>query len=726
MSLCRWAYTPTPTPATEFFTKRVQLISFFLQFCQIKLEDSVTCQNYNLPQSLLKTICHSTCRSKGKTKTSLSQNEANEEAIRILDISISDRSLPSGMPAEKQQYGATDRDTYAGIPRENSVNKLDCPMEGEICTMNSSHWALALICLIQGYSSANEWGVSLPTTLNALEGTSVIFNCSFQYPGTRTSGINAMWLQFPCHENSDKLYMSNEQPPDSGIEFIGNLTQNNCSLRINAVQKKHSNTFCFRFVLPERNKWTGKPGLHLTVYARPKTPFISPSELVEGVTTKLNCSSSNIDEKAMIRLKWYGLPNQAAEQCNDNPRVVSSCLRFIPSYQDHNKIVKCSVTYSVFSYSDEANITLNVSYAPKNVTIQVDNGSELAIKEGDKVSLTCTSNSNPKATYSWYKREDEKGEARRIDASKGTLSFQTIASGDSGFYSCKAANHVGNNTSETLEIRVQYAPKNVTIQVVNGFQMDVKEGGKLSLLCTSNSNPEATYTWYKREESNGQTRSLSAVKGILTFQHVSRSDSGFYSCTATNYIGSGSSDDLEIYVQSSTILKFAIAGSLGGIGFLLAIVLWTRRKDLFKGKKPEINSQPDLQHEKPDTKQSNQTNNSTTNVIYDNTCMSESPGNEWETLRKNPANTLVYASVQFNNKYKDLDQENSHLRQVKPGSTQQSQATQSIDSAVYENVDKYKPSSEGTSIIREEPEDAVQYACVVFKDKLLDPKAAIH
>ncbi|XP_020385462.2 B-cell receptor CD22-like [Rhincodon typus] len=673
--------------------------------------------------------------------------------------------------------------------------------------MNTSHWTLAFICLIQGYSSANMWGVSIPTTLNALEGTSVTFNCSFWYPGIRASRIIAMWLQNLCHEDSDKLYMSEEQRPDSGVEFIGNLTQGNCSLRINAVQKKHNNIFCFRFVIPHRDRWTGLPGLQLTVYARPKKPIISPSELVEGVTTNLNCSSSNIDEKTKTRLNWYGLADLTAEQCNDNTRVLSSCIRFIPSYQDHNKIVKCSVTYSVFSYSDEANITLNVSYAPKNITIRVDNGSELAIKEGDKVSLTCTSNSNPEATYSWYKSEDEKGETRRINASKGTLSFQSIASGDSGFYSCKAANHIGNNMSETLEIRVQYAPKNITIQVVNGSQLEVKEGGKLSLLCTGNSNPEATYTWYKREESNGQTRSLSAVKGTLTFQYVSRSDSGFYSCTATNYIGSGSSDDLEIYVQykpvevkisrtrmsfscmakanplaqitwnftgnikpvttgnltnstltlktmsricvscqarnkhgvvysdeqctnvketSAAILKFAIGGSLGGIGFLLAIVLWIRRKDLFKGKKPEINSQPALQCEKLDTKQSNQANISTTNVVYDNIRTSESPGNELQTLRKNPANTLVYASIQFNNKSKDLDPENSHLRQVKPGSTQQNQVTESIDSAVYGNVGEYKPSSEETSIIRKEPEDDVQYACVVFKNTPLDPKTAIH
>ncbi|XP_060692677.1 B-cell receptor CD22-like isoform X1 [Hemiscyllium ocellatum] len=759
--------------------------------------------------------------------------------------------------------------------------------------MTTSHWTLALIvlCLIQGCLSTNEWGVSVLGPLPALEGSSAIFNCSFWYPGTLQPARNiiAIWLKDPCLEGSEELYNSNNPNRDPDVEWIGNLDQKNCSLRIKDVQKKRNHIFCFRFIIANKNKWTGKPGLRLIVYARPRTPVISPLELVEGVTTNLKCSSSNIDEKTKPSLKWYGLPDQSAEQCSKDPTVLSSCLRFTPSYQDHNKIINCSVTYSAFAYSDEASITLNVSYAPKNVTIrgdkgseltiregnqlslmctsnsnpeamyswhkreeesgetrlingskgtlsfqsitsshsgfysctaanhvgsntsktleiqvqyapknvtiQVDKGSELTIREGNKLSLMCTSDSNPEAMYSWHKREEESGETRLINGSKGILSFQSITSSDSGFYSCTAANHVGNSTSKTLEIQVQYAPKNVTIQVVDGSHLEVKEGDKISLVCTSNSNPEATYTLYKREESNDQTSALSNVKGTLTFQHISRSDSGFYSCTATNYIGNVTLNDLEIYVQykpgevnvsrvgmsfscmaqanplaqitwnytgnikpvitgnlttstltlrtmsricvscqarnkhglvhsneqctnvkesSTGILAFAIAGSLVGIGLVLAIVLWIRRKDLFKGKKSENNSQQGML----DLQQGNETTISNSNIVYDRPCMNKSQG---DSPSKESADTLVYASIQFNNKSKGLDSENPQLGQIKPGSKQQSHIDQSIDAAVYENMDKYKQSGD---IIRRYPEDAVEYACVVFKNKTVDSKAA--
>ncbi|XP_043559942.1 myelin-associated glycoprotein-like isoform X3 [Chiloscyllium plagiosum] len=670
--------------------------------------------------------------------------------------------------------------------------------------MTTSHWTLALIvlCLIQGCSSMNGWGVSVPGSLSALQGSSVTFKCSFRYPDRPQPAhkIIAVWLKDPCLDGSEELYNSDNPNQDPGIEWIGNLGQKNCSLRIKDVQKKHNHIFCFRFRIVGKDNWTGKPGLQLIVYARPRTPVISPSELVEGVTTNLKCSSSNIDEKTKTSLNWYGLPDQSAEQCSDDPTVLSSCLRFIPSYQDHNKIIKCSVTYSAFAYSDKASITLNVSYAPKNVTIRVDKGSGLTIREGDKLSLMCTSNSNPEAMYSWHKREEESGETRLINGSKGTLSFQSITSSDSGFYSCTAANHVGSSKSKTLEIQVQYAPKNVTIQVVHGSHLEIIEGDTLSLMCTSNSNPEATYTLYKREESNDQTRALSNVKGTLTFQHISRTDSGFYSCTATNYIGNVTSNDLEIYVQykpvevnvsrvgmsfscmakanplaqitwnytgnikpvitgnlttstltlrtmsricvscqarnkhglvhsneqctnvkelSASILKFAIAGSLVGIGLVLAAVLWIRRKDLFKGKKSENNSQREML----DLQQGNETTIPNSDIIYDSTWINKS---QRDAPSMKPADTLVYASIQFNNKSKGSDSENPQLGQIKPGSKQQNHVDQSIDGAVYENMDKYKQSGEETNIIRKYPEDAVEYACVVFKNKTLDSKAANH
>ncbi|XP_072119674.1 B-cell receptor CD22-like isoform X4 [Mobula birostris] len=414
--------------------------------------------------------------------------------------------------------------------------------------MSISQYTLALIamCLNQAYMAPEGWDVSVASPVQALQGMSVIFNCSFQYPykSIPSSDITALWLEDPCTESSEILYNSKEANSE-GVSFIGDLDRKNCSLQLHDVKKTNKN-YCFRFKIQGRDSWTGKPGVNLIVYAHPTKPILSvPPELIEGVRTKLICSSSEIDEQVQSKLEWYGLGDRISGNIRRIPetRTLQSTVTVTLSHRDHNKVIKCSVISSKYSFRDEVQVTLKVKYAPRNVKVKMENRSE--IKEGDEVSLSCASNSNPEATYSWYKRD--KVQIQDYNSNDGILLFQSISQSDSGFYSCMATNYLGNQSSEAVEISVQYAPKNVTIQVEARSQLKIKEGDKISLSCASNSNPEATYSWYKRD--NGQVQDFTPKDGILLFQSISQSDSGFYGCTATNYLGSQSSEAVEISVQ---------------------------------------------------------------------------------------------------------------------------------------------------------------------------------
>ncbi|XP_032885841.1 B-cell receptor CD22-like isoform X3 [Amblyraja radiata] len=409
--------------------------------------------------------------------------------------------------------------------------------------------ALLATCLVQVSMNPNDWDVSVRSSVQAIQGMSVTFYCSFQYPfeNIPSSDITGMWLHDPCDSSSPTLY-SSENPGNEDVNFIGDLGRKNCSLQINDVKANHGKTYCFRFTIQDKNKWTGLPGVTLRVYARPTKPIISYStELVEGVTTKLICSSSEIDDEVKCVLNWHGLGDETAMDglTISNNRKLTSTVNFMPSYRNHNKIIKCSVNCREYSFMDETQETLKVKYAPKNVTVQVEGTSQLDIKEGDKISLTCASNSDPDATYTWYK--SDKGQVQMLDYKNCTLIFQNISQSASGFYSCTAANYLGNLRSEAVEIRVQYAPKNVTVQVEGTSQLDIKEGDKISLTCASNSDPDATYTWYKSDK--GQVQTLYSKNCTLIFQNISQSASGFYSCTAANYLGNLSSEAVEIRVQ---------------------------------------------------------------------------------------------------------------------------------------------------------------------------------
>ncbi|XP_069755242.1 sialic acid-binding Ig-like lectin 10 isoform X2 [Narcine bancroftii] len=389
------------------------------------------------------------------------------------------------------------------------------------------------------------WNVNVKSPVQVLQGMTATFNCSFEHPyqGIRSSNIAAMWLKYPCENTSPILY-SNDRPNNDGVTFIGNLETKNCSLQINDVRINHTETYCFRFEIKDKDQWTGRPGVTLTVKARPSKPIISlSSELVDGVKTKLTCTSSEIDEQVNFILVWHYLNGEFLKKHRSTleNRKLNSNLDFTPSFRDHNKSIKCSVVSRVYSFEDETVKILKVKYAPKNITIQVNSRSRQEIKEYDWVSLTCASNSNPEATYTWTKRE------KSFNTKNGTLVFESISPSDSGIYHCTAKNYLGNQSSEAVEIRVQYAPKNVRIQLGGGSQLEIMEGDKVSLTCVSNSNPIATHTWYKRDERKIET--FNSKNGTLLFQNISPSASGFYSCMATNYLGNQSSEAVEIRVQ---------------------------------------------------------------------------------------------------------------------------------------------------------------------------------
>lgn len=76
----------------------------------------------------------------------------------------------------------------------------------------------------------------------------------------------------------------------------------------------------------------------------------------------------------------------------------------------------------------------------------------------------------------------------------------------------------------------------------------VLEGGSVSLLCQSRSNPPATgYTWLRDDEVDQQTGH------ILTIGDITSSHSGGYQCTAKNPLGEESSAKIHLDVQCEFI-----------------------------------------------------------------------------------------------------------------------------------------------------------------------------
>uniref|UniRef100_A0A4W6EEU3 Ig-like domain-containing protein n=1 Tax=Lates calcarifer TaxID=8187 RepID=A0A4W6EEU3_LATCA len=113
---------------------------------------------------------------------------------------------------------------------------------------------------------------------------------------------------------------------------------------------------------------------------------------------------------------------------------------------------------------------------PKLPSVSVSPSGQIV--EGSSVTLTCSSDANPAAKYTWYKDNQTLHEGP-----EGNYHFTSISSEDRGIYYCKTENQYGQIKSTSLFV-------------------DIVEGSSVNLTCSSDANPAANYTWYKENEDS--------------------------------------------------------------------------------------------------------------------------------------------------------------------------------------------------------------------------------
>ncbi|XP_073513713.1 sialoadhesin-like isoform X1 [Phyllobates terribilis] len=148
---------------------------------------------------------------------------------------------------------------------------------------------------------------------------------------------------------------------------------------------------------------------------------------------------------------------------------------------------------------------------------------------------------------------------------------------------CTATYHNGMIIEKSAELKIHFAPKFVTVNIMeNGM---IIEGSDVTLACTSVSRPGvSTYEWYK-----GRNRTKLPYTGWkMTVRNVTK-DEDLYSCAAINDVGIGESALKEIpvlYVGSShsfmasngNIIFLAIFGTVCPLLLVLLVYfIWRKR-----------------------------------------------------------------------------------------------------------------------------------------------------
>ncbi|XP_053699777.1 B-cell receptor CD22-like isoform X1 [Synchiropus splendidus] len=374
--------------------------------------------------------------------------------------------------------------------------------------------------------------------LTATEGSCVPIQGSF----TRYLRENAYWawLKDPVWVEGDKdfsgtvVYSTDPEIRPISPQYSNRVTyrraEKQLTISICNLNKNDSGEYTFRYFPSRGEKWSSEPVL-LSVQANPcLIRFEEPAPVTEFSSVTLRCSTlSSCPSRPQIQpLDQRGISVQP--QGDEHSRTATS--NFTASWQDNGRQFSCQ-TRGNTDPNLIRSVTLTVEYGPRNVEVRVTNPNRReGVAAEDTVTLTCLASGNPAPTYHWLQPDQAQSEG--LD-----LIIPSITVSQSGRYRCEARNKHGHKDSG-LDLDVQFSPE----VEITASATSIRQGQKMDLRCTvKRSNPEATsFQWQKdqRDVSSAQTYTVTSIQP----EHA-----GFYTCTAWNSIGAGTSDSLQIQVE---------------------------------------------------------------------------------------------------------------------------------------------------------------------------------
>ncbi|XP_053123736.1 myelin-associated glycoprotein-like isoform X2 [Hemicordylus capensis] len=396
------------------------------------------------------------------------------------------------------------------------------------------HKAFPIFWMLLEGVLAGPWSAWMPSEISAFEGTCVVIPCRFSYPDElRPSAVHGIWyFNSPYPKNYPPVvYKSRTNIVHESYmgrtRLLGDLIFRNCTLQISRLSPELTGKYYFRGDLGGYNQYTYPEHSNLKIINKPT--IVTPQEVVEGSEVEVSCVvPDNCPEMKPI-VSWMNHDDLAENSVygqvkeNGSTWALVSMLKFLPSRENNGREVGCKVTYANTTFEFDGFTTLDIKYMPRITQVN----SSVEVIQGTDVVLVCSVDSNPMAVISWLREEDVLHEDVGGNL---TLHLDNITYLEDGIYTCVAENIHGKE-NHSLALAVMYAPWKPVVNV----SVVAVEGEPVSILCSSQSNPEPTITIYK--DKKAVTMGVYQNQVTLEFASVSHEDDGEYCCIAENQFG---------------------------------------------------------------------------------------------------------------------------------------------------------------------------------------------
>ncbi|XP_078326852.1 hemicentin-1-like isoform X29 [Crassostrea virginica] len=278
------------------------------------------------------------------------------------------------------------------------------------------------------------------------------------------------------------------------------------------------------------------------------TVTVSPASqaVIQKNTATITCTINNANP-AVIEVTWEKVSSGVTTPVTVTGRFNGSTPAFpdlvISDLQPSDAgTYYCSARNAIGTIKSSPGSVLQVTGAvPSNV--QISGSTSRTVTLGGSLTLQCSALGDPSPTLTWFFRSSN---ANAVQVGTGTTYGITNAQRtNGGTYICRATNSLGSLDSNGVNVDVQYAPLDVRTEAQK--QVSASVGSTVTLVCEVDSNPSASYQWYR---SNVQVSSQKEY----TFSLSSLALLGSYTCRASNSLGT---QDLRFTVSQ------AVSGNTG-------------------------------------------------------------------------------------------------------------------------------------------------------------------
>ncbi|XP_040899769.1 Schwann cell myelin protein-like isoform X2 [Toxotes jaculatrix] len=425
--------------------------------------------------------------------------------------------------------------------------------------MDALKWPLFFLwfCVkVVHQTEGSSWTINLPSSVKGLPGYCVVIPCSFNYPDPerRINKYTGIWMEQAGHAIYHPVESEILQEYRSRTELLGDVTQKNCSLKIDSLKQSDQGPFFFRIDLENYDKFSYKEKtVTITMISGLDINISMQEEVVEGQTVQASCSVSPICPTSPPVFSWShsGKQHSHSQQLGDGQWVSTATLTFHPTRPDHNKPLLCTVRYK--GGQQEISKVLKVNYAPVNVKVTYKSD----VKEGEAVQLNCSSNAHPPASsYEWY---NETG----TQLHRGNLYTLRNVSRHTGALYCTATNKRGQGKSSLVQLRVLYAPE---IEDVSSCSL---HGDVVKCMCFVTSWPPSMVSFVLSD----RVLPVTTIKrhGAITTGTVQMDfgSSEFVRCLANNTVGNASIS-LSLPVKGKMQNLYIAIGA--GVGLVILLI----------------------------------------------------------------------------------------------------------------------------------------------------------